>query len=112
MRDHTMDQNSVGFIFGGDANCGVTHWREAHAKEQTWKLSFETARFIFARCECMDNPVAIKNGDVAIGMGRLVMDFVLQDCFVTNRESQHDCMVVRWKYRESSHDSPQMRHGF
>ena len=42
----SRDSNRVGFVFGGDANCGIAHWNPAIHEVKYWKHTFATLSYI------------------------------------------------------------------
>ena len=88
----------VGFLFGGDANCGVDIWRPIHSSDrEMWRELFQEPEYIFASVEKMRKPQP-GDVDIAVGMGIAGLNFEQQHSAAPGREKIHDNVVVRWAY--------------
>ena len=81
---------SVGFGFGGDANCALTPWTTAFDEMTEARLTMNQPQFMWG--------VNRKGGDLMVGAG--IKDFIVfvNECSIQGREAQHDPMIMRWCY--------------
>ena len=100
LRLHSNCSDMCGWVFGGDANCDLTHWTSAFEQVQQSRLNFETPRFIYG--------INHKGGDLMVGAAvkGADMDFFENTCTVKGRERQHDCMFLEWCYRAHGTQDP------
>ena len=47
VRSCDLELECVGFVFGGDANIGITAWRAAFLEDNVWRLTFEEPQFLY-----------------------------------------------------------------
>ena len=56
IRQVTEETRIVGFMFCGDANCGLQHWNTATWQDRTWEMHFERPGYLCERgsseCSC------------------------------------------------------------
>ena len=88
-----QNSNCVGFVFGGDANCGVAHWNSAIHEVRGWNITFNHLAYLQGRHR--------KPGDFMVAGCVKHRDFVVYEntCRVQGREKQHDPMVFKFSYK-------------
>ena len=86
----SRDRNCVGFVFGGDANCGIAHWSPAMDEVKSWKNTLSNLTYV--------QGIQQKPGDFIVaasvkGRG----DFIVykNTCRVKGREKTRDPMVFK-----------------
>ena len=96
-RQHNNDSRIVGVMVCGDANCNQLQWAMSIFNETSWRLHFEEPKFLYAR-----EGISPKDGDVTVVVGVKNEQFkaVPYDCYVKNREKQHDVMIAGWCFRK------------
>ena len=84
------DDESVGFVFGGDANVGLAAWNAALRENTAWKVTFEQPDFLYGRRH--------KGRDLMIAAGRkgAGLQVFANNCRVEGREEQHDPMFFEF----------------
>jgi hypothetical protein len=102
IRNHSNTPENIGFEFGGDANCNLTHWQAALVEESHYTLHFNEAQMLWGKNQ--------KPGDLMVAAGINGFQVIEEKCDVPNRDRQHDSMIFRWCYRaqppRESHPSP------
>ena len=99
LRVHSDNEAMCGWIFGGDANCSLTHWTSAFKEIAQSRLTFDAPSFVYG--------LRRQGGDlmVAAGLKGGGMAFFENTCTVEGREDQHDCMFIEWSYKARATDS-------
>ena len=89
----SRDSYCVGFVFGGDANCGIAHWNPAILEVRPWKHTFATLSYI--------QGIHRKPGDFLVAGSVKYADFIVYEntCLVQGREKQHDPMVFKFSFK-------------
>ena len=85
--------NCVGFVFGGDANCGIAHWSPAMDEVKSWKNTFSNLTYV--------QGIQQKPGDfMAAASEKGRGDFIVykNTCRVQGREQAHDPMVFKFSW--------------
>ena len=66
IRQVTEETRIVGFMFCGDANCGLQHWNTATWQDRTWEMHFERPSYLYAS-EAAANVLAKRTpGDITV----------------------------------------------
>ena len=104
IRDNSDMEGIVAFLCIGDPNLSRSIWQTALVEVQILTLHFAKALFVFATQEIAKDPIKMKPGDIALALTNDSCDIRQTDCFVENREAQHDCLIVEWSSSVSIHD--------
>ena len=88
--------HSIGFVFGGDANCNLPTWRTAFTEMPEFKLSFNVPQMVWGQRK--------KTGDLLVACGVHGFDMIEEMCDVPNRCPEHDSMMFVWCYRAQPSD--------
>ena len=96
--EHETISTNVGFIAGGDNNCNALHWSVALSQTRShWSKHFGEPSFVYSTCKIAAQPDQLaKAGDCHVTMGTKNFNVHQCDCFVHNRDPQHDCIIVKW----------------
>ena len=93
VRQHREDASTIGFGFGGDANCNMAQWNAAFTECRQIRIHYGSPSYMFGRRR--------KGGDLMIGCGTLGeghLTFCENTCDVEGREDQHDPTIMQWRF--------------
>ena len=88
-----VDLNCIGFVVGGDANCGIKHWNPAMHEVQGWQDTFSPLSFMEGRNR--------QGGDFMVAGSVRGADVIFYEntCRVQGREPlSHDPMFFKFSY--------------
>jgi hypothetical protein len=107
--EHSRDATNVGFVFGGDANCNLSHWSTALLENKNYQFHFKEVQYVWANNEAIANVAKRKLGDLIVAGGIDGFIAIQEDCCVKNRDPAHDCMIAGWCYRARSTTRAELR---
>ena len=89
----SQHSNCVGFVFGGDANCGIAQWNPAIHEVKGWKNMLSNLAYVEGRRR--------KSADFMVAASVKNADFIVYEntCRVQGREEQHDPMVFKFSFK-------------